>query len=49
MLTLNDSLAVDIGQEIATRILSTFHKLMSKPTTPAKREVAWLSEHALTV
>ena len=29
MLTLNDSLAVDIGQEIATRILNTFNKLMS--------------------
>ena len=43
MLSMNERLAHDAGQEIAERILNTFNKLLVVATTPEKRCIAWLS------
>ena len=48
-MALNERIVLDRGQEIATRILLTFNKLIGKLTTADKRQNAWLSQHALAV
>mgnify|MGYP000929311762 CR=1 FL=1 len=49
MLALNERIALDRGQEIASRILATVNKIMQKPTATDKRTVAFLSQHALVI
>ena len=43
ILSLNERLARDKGQEIATRILATLNKILSKDVTQEKRKVELLS------
>ena len=49
MLSLNESIAQASGQEIAEKILRTFKELLAPATTPEKREIERLSQHALAV
>jgi len=43
MLSLNERIAHDAGQEIANKILGTFNKLMQRLEMHKKRDIAWLS------